>query len=126
MATDTLHSDVRRRARQSHLGRLSRGLVCLAALAGGLAVARPAAVHAAATVVGSGTASSCTTNDASPNDGPVTIADNLTITRDLTIDGTGQQVTIDGGGGGSVIAITGGPFTLNLTALTIGHGHLSP
>ena len=142
MATNTLHSNARR-GRGSRAGRLTRGLMCLAALAGGLAAAQPAAVHAATTVVGSGTAGSCTTNDASSNDGPaglsaavaaggvvtfacgggpVTIPGNLTITQDVTIDGTGQRVTIDGGGFGSVIAVTG-PTTVNLTALALVHGH---
>jgi len=49
------------------------------------------------------------------------ITDNLTISKTLTLDATGQQVTLDGGHAGSVITVNSG-VRLTLTALTLTHG----
>ena len=123
---------------RGHGGLALAGALLLAGGTGHVSLA-----HAAGAVVGSGTAASCTTNDATnPQDGPhgltaavagggtvtfdcggdpVTITDNLTISQNTTLDGSGQQVTLDGGGNGSVITVNSG-MRLALTDLTIAHG----
>ena len=86
-------------------------------------------------VVGTGTSASCTKAalDAAVAAGglvtfncggsPVTIVDNLTITQNTTLDGTGQQVTLDGNQQGTVVTVSGG-VTVTVTALTITGGQV--
>jgi len=71
-----------------------------------------------------------------PTTGPITLTNGtLTLSRDVTIDGTGHTVVIDGGcstdansdctgGGNTVFLISGGNVT-TLRALTIQHGNTS-
>ena len=86
-------------------------------------------------VVGTGTSASCTKAalDAAVaagglvtfncGGGPVSIVDNLTITQNTTLDGTGQQVTLNGNQQGTVVTVSGG-VTVTLTALTITGGQV--
>src|SRR5258706_1375003 len=53
--------------------------------------------------------------------GTITVGSTLGIHKNLTLDGSGQQVTLDGGGSVQVLSVDSGViFTLN--ALTIAHG----
>lgn len=117
--------------RPSRRGRWGVALAGALLLASGIGHTPPA--HAAGGVVGTGTAASCTTAalDAALGGGgtvtfncgggPVTITDNLTISQGTTLDGTGQQVTIDGGGTGSVITVNSG-VQFAVTNLTLTNG----
>jgi len=67
-------------------------------------------------------------SSASPGDtitfscsGTIPITSTLTITKNLTLNGSGQNVTLDGGNSTQVLSVTSG-VTFNLKALTIAHG----
>ncbi len=49
-----------------------------------------------------------------------TFYEKVTIDRDLTIQGKGEQTIVDGGGNGTVFIINGG--TVDLQSMTITHG----
>lgn len=53
-----------------------------------------------------------------------TITDPLTLAQDVTLDGTGQQVTLSGGGVSTVISVTAGT-SVTLNDLTITGGYAS-
>jgi Right handed beta helix region len=70
------------------------------------------------TVIGSATAGDTITFSCS---GSIPISSTLTISQNLTLDGSGQSVTLDGGLSVGVLLVNSGvSFTLN--ALTIAHG----
>jgi hypothetical protein len=70
------------------------------------------------TVIGSATAGDTIQFSCS---GSIPISSTLTISQDLTLDGSGQTVTLDGGDSTQVLFVNSGvSFTLN--ALTIAHG----
>jgi hypothetical protein len=52
--------------------------------------------------------------------GDIPLSHTLYITRNLTLDGTGQHVTLDGSGAVRVVFVQGVHFTLN--GLTVAHG----
>src|SRR6266852_4664818 len=67
-------------------------------------------------------------SSASPGDtitfscsGTIPITSTLTITKNLTLNGSGQNVTLDGGNSTQVLSVNSG-VTFNLKALTIAHG----
>jgi predicted outer membrane repeat protein len=57
--------------------------------------------------------------------GTITLTSPLTISQDTTIDGTGQSVTISGGGTSQVLSISAG-VNVTLKNLTISDGQLVP
>jgi len=70
------------------------------------------------TVIGSASAGDTITFSCS---GTIPIISTLTISKNLTLDGSGQSVTLDGGNSVQVLSVNSGvSFTLN--ALTIAHG----
>jgi hypothetical protein len=70
------------------------------------------------TVIGSATAGDTITFSCS---GSIPISSTLTISQNLTLDGSGQSVTLDGGNSVGVLLVNSGvSFALN--ALTIAHG----
>jgi hypothetical protein len=56
------------------------------------------------------------------NDYTVTLASELSIGKDMTIDGAGHSITVSGGGVTRVMNLTGG--TINVNQLTIANGYL--
>ncbi len=57
--------------------------------------------------------------------GDIALTQTLTISQNLTLDGSGQQVTLDGQNQVRVLSVNKGiNFTLN--ALTIAHGFVRP
>jgi hypothetical protein len=53
--------------------------------------------------------------------GTITLGSPLGISKNLTLDGSGQQVTLSGGGSVKVLVVNSG-VTLTLNALTVAHG----
>jgi hypothetical protein len=53
--------------------------------------------------------------------GDITLTSTLTISKNLTLDGSGQTVTLDGGNSVQVLSVTSG-VSFTLKALTIAHG----
>jgi PKD domain/HYR domain len=53
--------------------------------------------------------------------GDIPLTSTLTISKNLTLDGSGQSVTLDGGGSVQVLSVNSG-VTFTLNALTIAHG----
>src|SRR5258708_15964286 len=53
--------------------------------------------------------------------GTITLGSTLGISKNLTLDGSGQQVTLSGGGSVQVLSVSSG-VTFTLNALTVAHG----
>ena len=70
------------------------------------------------TVIGSASALDTITFSCS---GTIPITSTLTISKNLTLDGSGQSVTLDGGNSVRVLSVNSG-VTFTLNALTIAHG----
>ena len=111
--------------------------LALGALLVGLAVVRPAGVHAATDTVSTCDESTLRSviSSAAANDmvnfgcsGTITLTSGgggaITLSKNLTIDGNGQTVTISGGGAVQVFTVPGG-VTATLNGLTVEDGFIS-
>jgi hypothetical protein len=138
----------RRRQKEAHImyrgsilhvsswGRLALGLCLLVGLCLALAgQARPAHAQTILTVTNCSNDSQLqadvsTANNDNAGDtitfscsGDIKLTSTLTLTGSMTLDGSNQSVTLDGGGSVEVLRVTGGAGTFTLNALTVAHGH---
>src|SRR5437879_5103686 len=121
----------------SSWGRLALGLCLLVGLCLALGgQARPAHAQASLTVTNCSNDSQLqadvsTANSDNAGDtitfscgGDILLTSTLTINGSMTLDGSGQSVTLDGGNSVQVLAVNSGA-NLTLKALTIAHAHFS-